>query len=935
MQLMRWDAPLLPKQILRNPGTPRALYLKSASHQKAALKRSADLTGMQIALKQSGMIEASCVIRLIWPYCWHFPFRCRSVRFQCNGSEMVDIWVRSAMALRIFGFVFALLALFVPGVAAAQNAPLAEKRIALVIGNANYQAGPLKTAANDAGLIAQTLQAAGFDVVGARDLDQDSMRRAFRDFIDKARAAGPNTVAVVYLSGYGLQLEGENYFVPIEGRIERDSDVTTETVRVSDYTRSLAALNLKARIIVLDAARANPFATSGAPLAGGLALVEPEAGTLIAFNAAPGTVVREGRDDYGAYASALAEMMREGGLPLNELFGRVRLRVNDETKGAEVPWHSSKVDAPFVFFERGPDAPPPAVSIEQTQSIRARPIRDFDAREAYIAALERDTLQGYFEFLSIYPDDPMAKRVRAIVAARREAITWRRTRSADTPDSYWSYLRRYPTGPHASDARRRLAFLAATFEPPRSFAMLDYDVPPPPPEEFTYIERPVFYFDDPIYGFAPPPPPPPYYLAPISPDYVLLPPPLPPLALFFLPIPIYRPVPLWVRTPDYVVPPRNNNVIFNNIHNTVVINNTTNIVTITNPSGQATTLSPAAQTAVSPAARTGAPGARRPPATAGTAAALIGPALPPSVAQKASTIPNQPAPQRPVGAPVAPGLIPSQQLPPQTRQPPQQPPLGQPLPGTQRQTLPPGTHTPSTGAARSGPSQQQTPNQLPTTAPTRPSGAPPAPATQAPSTSPTPPVTSVPSVRVPAPPKTTRVPPPTGPRVPAAPSTNNPPSGARLPSTLTPSQTLSPSTATRQSPPPPLVNRPSPPPPAVNRPSPPSPTVNRQSPPPPVVNRTPPSAPTINRPAQQPPVVNRMPSPPAAISRPSSPPPVINRAAPPAAITRAPAPPPAVSRPPPPAPVANKPPPPPAPVVSRPPPSCPAGTRLLNGQCVK
>src|SRR5213593_3600228 len=108
------------------------------------------------------------------------------------------------------------------------GAARAEKRIALVVGNAAYQAGVLATPANDAGLIAQTLQAAGFDVVGARDLDQDSLRRAFRDFVDKAQAAGPNTVAFVYLSGYGLQLEGENYFVPVDAKIVRDSDVASQ-----------------------------------------------------------------------------------------------------------------------------------------------------------------------------------------------------------------------------------------------------------------------------------------------------------------------------------------------------------------------------------------------------------------------------------------------------------------------------------------------------------------------------------------------------------------------------------------------------------------------------------------------------------------------------------------------------------------------------------
>src|SRR6266511_3990977 len=477
------------------------------------------------------------------------------------------------------------------------SAATAEKRIALVIGNAGYQVGALATPANDAGLIAQTLQAAGFDVVGARDLDQDSLRRAFRDFLEKATGAGRDTVAFIYVSGYGVQLEGENYFVPLDAKIARDSDVAAEALRISDYIRPLAALKLKASIVVLDAARANPFAKSGPPLAGGLALVEPEPGLLIAFNAAPGTAAPEGQGPYGPYAQALAEMMREGGLPLAGVFDRARLRVNDVTKGAEVPWHASKVQTTLVFFERAADAPPPAVPAEQTAAIRARPIRDLGAQDAYIVALERDTLPGYLDFLAAYPADPMAKRVRAIVAARREAITWRRTRLVDTPPAYWSYLRRYPDGPHAGDAHRRLAFLAAAFEPPPSFAAMAYDVPPPPPEEIIYIRRPVLVFDDPTFGFAPPPPAPVIFLAPPPPEFIVLAPPPPPVGIFLLPMPVYRPVPVWVRPPQYVAPPPNN-VIYNNVHSTVVINNATNTATVTNQSGQTTTIQPSSQAAV-------------------------------------------------------------------------------------------------------------------------------------------------------------------------------------------------------------------------------------------------------------------------------------------------------------------------------------------------
>jgi uncharacterized caspase-like protein len=504
------------------------------------------------------------------------------------------------------------------------HAQLTEKRMALVIGNGAYQTGALATPANDAGLIAQTLQAAGFDVVGARDLDEDSLRHAFRDFVDNVSKAGPDTVVAVYFAGYGLQLEGENYLVPIDADLSRDADVPVRALRLSDYTRALAALHLKATMVVLDAARASPFSLSGQPLAGGLALMEPEPGTLIAFNAAPGTVAADSRDGYGPYAKALAEMIRAGGLAPADVFDRVRLRVNEATQGAQVPWDASKIDAPFVFFERGPDAPPPAASAAETASLRSRPIRDFGAQDAYLAALDRDTIDAYEDFLHAYPDDPMARRVRALVAARREAITWRRSYDADSPEAYWSYLRRYPRGAHAADARRRLAQIAAALEPPPRFAVIDYDVPPPPLDEVVYYERPVLDFDDPSFGFAPPPPPPVYFLEPPPPEFVVLAPPPPPFGAFFLPVPVFVPIPVYVSAPAYVAPPPNP-IIFNNIHNTVIINNTTNVVTITNPKGQVVSATPTS----APIAGKGTP--------ALTPVALA-PALPPSVAPKAALL---------------------------------------------------------------------------------------------------------------------------------------------------------------------------------------------------------------------------------------------------------------------------------------------------------
>jgi uncharacterized caspase-like protein len=408
---------------------------------------------------------------------------------------------------------------------AAQN-----PRIALVIGNSAYPDHPLATAANDAGLVAQTLQAAGFEVVGARDLDQNSLRGALRDFLDKAAAIGPDMQAFVYLSGRGVQYEGDNYFVPVDARIARDADVPIQAIKISDFSHALAATPGRARILVLDAARANSFAATGAPLAGGLALVDAEAGTLTAFNAAPGTVAPDEPGPYGAYGKSLAGAMREGGLPIEDVFAQTRLQVNQQTNGAVIPWSVSKVQEPYSIFERAPDAPPPP-AIAAAAEIAKRPMSSFGPNEAYSVAVQHDTMKFYQEFLAAYPDSPQARRVRAILAARREAIFWRRSVAENSPRAYWTYLRVYPNGPHVADAQRRLEILSAEFQPPPDFAPVEYsDLPPPPPDELIFDTGPVFVFDGPDYG--PPPPPPPYGFIPEEDDrWRDLPPPPPPQGL--------------------------------------------------------------------------------------------------------------------------------------------------------------------------------------------------------------------------------------------------------------------------------------------------------------------------------------------------------------------------------------------------------------------
>ena len=432
---------------------------------------------------------------------------------------------RALAALAVFS-----IAALAPFAASAQQ-PAQNPRIALVIGNATYKDQALATTANDAGLVAQTLQAAGFNVVGARDLDQKSVQTAFRAFLDKAAAAGPEMQAFVYFAGRGVQYNGDNYFVPVDAQINRDADVPIDALRISDFAHALAQTPGRARIIVLDAARANPYASQGSPLAPGLALVDPEPRELMAFNAAPGTLAGDEQGPYGVYGKTLAGAMRQGGVNVEDLFNQVRVTVNQETQGALIPWSVSKLGEPYYIFERAANAPAPVSAPTDSAN---QPIASLPAAAAYAAALRQDTMQAYEDYLAAYPDSDQARRVRAILAARREAAFWRRSVNANTPHAYWTYLRRYPHGPHVADARRRLAMISAANEPPPDFAPEVYaDLPPPPPDEGFYFAQPYYAFDD--FGPPPPPPPPDYYYAEED-DWRDLPPPPPPEEVGVLPV---------------------------------------------------------------------------------------------------------------------------------------------------------------------------------------------------------------------------------------------------------------------------------------------------------------------------------------------------------------------------------------------------------------
>lgn len=397
----------------------------------------------------------------------------------------------------------ALLALaLVVTLAPARAAKSLPHRLALVLANAAYPAAPLATSANDAGLIAATLRDAGFDVAAAQDLDLPAAQQSVQEFINRLGAAGSDTVAFVYLSGYGAQILGENYLLLAGAQVLAPEDVPGQGLLLSQFLRAVASVPARQRIIVLDLARANPMAPLST-LTPGLALPEVPPGMLLAMNTAPGTIAEREPAPYGTYALALGASLREPGLALEEAFVRTRLRASMQTAGSQTPWHVSTLRDGLPLFGGPADvhAVPDGIA-----SIRARAVGVLAEPEAYVAALDRDTLKGYVEFLAAYPRGALARRMAALLAARREALHWRHVVADDRPQAYWTYLQRYDRGAHAGEARLRLASLKAQVRPPSVFAVLDDGLAPLLEAEQTYVARGIV-LDAPDL-FVPPPPPP-------------------------------------------------------------------------------------------------------------------------------------------------------------------------------------------------------------------------------------------------------------------------------------------------------------------------------------------------------------------------------------------------------------------------------------------
>ncbi|WP_322516427.1 caspase family protein [Rhodopseudomonas palustris] len=307
----------------------------------------------------------------------------------------------------------------------------AEKRVALVIGNSGYQnVSRLDNPQNDAVLMAGTLSAIGFKLVGGRaqlDLDKPSLDAAVQNFGRQIQGAD---VALFYYAGHGVQISGANYLVPVNANPTREADVDFQMVDVNVVLRQMQGAGTRLKIVILDACRNNPFGTRGLRTSeGGLAQMRAPDGTLISYATQPGSVALDGGDGHSPYTRALAATVKRAGLDLFQTFNQVGLAVMRATAGAQQPWvSSSPIDGTFYFVAPAlPSAPPPAT---QEARLSETPRRS-DGRAPLTDADELRELRDRLYERNFDPEEPDGKAgLRTAIAKFQEKAAMPQTGEA-------------------------------------------------------------------------------------------------------------------------------------------------------------------------------------------------------------------------------------------------------------------------------------------------------------------------------------------------------------------------------------------------------------------------------------------------------------------------------------------------------------------------
>ena len=279
------------------------------------------------------------------------------------------------------------------------GAAAAAARVALVVGNGDYAAeiGKLKNPTSDAKMMADTLTGLGFEVALVTDADQKAMKRAIREFGQNLRATGPNGIGLFYYAGHGVQVDGENFLLPIGAEIQAEGDVELEAVSASSILSQMQVAGNAVNLVFLDACRNTPLTRSFRSGSRGLARVDAPRGSFVGYSTAPGDVSVDGESSNSPYALALVEELNTPGISIEEAHRAVRGKVLAATNQRQTPWDSSSLTGPVILKQAAAAeqpqvaavTPPPAPSAQQAELLFWDSIKDSDNPATFEAYLKQ------------------------------------------------------------------------------------------------------------------------------------------------------------------------------------------------------------------------------------------------------------------------------------------------------------------------------------------------------------------------------------------------------------------------------------------------------------------------------------------------------------------------------------------------------------------
>ena len=276
---------------------------------------------------------------------------------------------------------------------AAQDAPSsAERRVALVIGNADYRGAPLKNPVNDARAVAEMLRKLGFDVTLGENLNRSSFASTLRDFGTKLRER--SAVGFVYFAGHGVQYRGRNYLMPTDANPQGADDVPLEGIDLNNVFDRIESASTSINIVVLDACRNNPYSSASRSAGQGLAEVDAPIGTYIAFATRPGSVAADGIEEHGMYTKHLLRNLDVPGIPIERVFKNVRAGVIQESNKQQVPWDSSSLTLDYYLA--------PAKKSETASTVSQAEVSS--AKALWQEISERANIFELIDFLRRFPD---------------------------------------------------------------------------------------------------------------------------------------------------------------------------------------------------------------------------------------------------------------------------------------------------------------------------------------------------------------------------------------------------------------------------------------------------------------------------------------------------------------------------------------------------